>query len=60
MRLLLSWIGLLILVMCNNPAIAAKKATNPCLAEMDKEIGTLYLCGYGGKFKVLSLSLCFA
>ena len=34
------------------------KNINPCLTNMDNEIGILYICGYGGKFKVLSLSRC--
>jgi hypothetical protein len=29
-----------------------------CLEQMDQKIGTLYLCGAGGKFKVLSLERC--
>ena len=31
---------------------------NPCIQNMDKKIGTLYLCGFGGQFKVLSLERC--
>ena len=39
-------------------SFAQERHLNPCLGMMDKEIGTLYLCGYGGKFKVLSLDRC--
>src|SRR5437016_3871621 len=33
-------------------------AQNSCLSTMDQSIGTLYLCGIGGQFKVLSLDRC--
>ena len=38
--------------------VYAKQGVNPCLNNMDNQIGTLYLCGFGGKFKVLSLDRC--
>src|SRR3990167_6809288 len=38
------------------PAFANQRSA--CVSDLDNQIGTLYLCGYGGKFKVLSLENC--
>lgn len=38
--------------------LANAEAPNPCIQNIDKKIGTLYLCGFGGQFKVLSLERC--
>src|SRR5690349_8647926 len=38
----------------NQPA----RSHTACIANFDDNIGTLYICGFGGKFKVLSLDRC--